>query len=368
MKVLHFFKTYYPDTFGGVEQVIYQLAEGGRRYGVESEVLFLSPRGSASGEVYGGHITHRSKQDLNLASTGFSFSVFRDFADLARQADVVHYHFPWPFMDLVHFAVRLNKPSVVSYHSDIVKQKTLLRLYQPLMHKFLDSVGHIVAASPNYVKTSPILHRYADKVSVIPYGLDKASYSSPDASTFAKWRAMLGERFFLFVGAFRYYKGLHTLLDAAKGSGYPIVLVGDGPIRKELEDQAARLGLGNIHFLGALPDEDKAALLQLCYAMVFPSHLRSEAFGISLLEGAMHGKPMISCEIGTGTTYINIDQQTGFAVPPEDSAAMRNAMDTLWHQPELAEKMGGEAEQRYFQLFTAEKMVQQYANLYQSLH
>lgn len=368
MKVLHFFKTYYPDTFGGIEQVIYQLAEGGRRYGIESEVLSLSTRGPARGEVYGNHITHRSKQDLNLASTGLSLSAFRDFAELARQADVVHYHFPWPFMDLVHFAARLNKPSVVSYHSDIVKQKALLCLYQPLMHKFLGSVGHIVAASPNYVETSPVLCRYAHKVSVIPYGLDKALYPSPKVQTLAKWRAILGGRFFLFVGAFRYYKGLHTLLEAAKGSDYPIVLVGDGPICHELKDQATRLGLENMHFVGALPDEDKAALLQLCYAMVFPSHLRSEAFGISLLEGAMHGKPMVSCEIGTGTTYINIDQQTGLAVPPENSVALRKAMDALWYQPELAERMGIQAEQRYFQLFTAEKMVQQYANLYQSLH
>ena len=67
--------------------------------------------------------------------------------------------------------------------------------------------------------------------------------------------------------------------------------------------------------LGALDDADKVALLTLCYAVAFPSHLRSEAFGISLLEGAMYGKPMISSEIGTGTSYINIDGETGLVVP-----------------------------------------------------
>ena len=60
------------------------------------------------------------------------------------------------------------------------------------------------------------------------------------------------------------------------------------------------------------------ALLALSYAILFPSHLRSEAFGISLLEGAMFGKPLISSEIGTGTTYINIDGKTGVVVPPSD--------------------------------------------------
>jgi glycosyltransferase involved in cell wall biosynthesis len=74
--------------------------------------------------------------------------------------------------------------------------------------------------------------------------------------------------------------------------------------------------------------------------VAFPSHLRSEAFGISLLEGAMYGKPMISSEIGTGTTYINIDQQTGLVVPPSDPQALREAMRTLWDDPQLAQEMG----------------------------
>jgi len=103
-------------------------------------------------------------------------------------------------------------------------------------------------------------------------------------------------------------------------------------------------GLSNIHFLGFLPDEDKVALLTLCYAVLFPSHLRSEAFGISLLEGAMYGKPLISSEIGTGTSFINIANETGFVVPPSDPLALRQAMQTLWQNPEMASEMGRKAE------------------------
>jgi rhamnosyl/mannosyltransferase len=127
------------------------------------------------------------------------------------------------------------------------------------------------------------------------------------------------------------------------------------------------LGLRNVHFLGTLEDEDKAALLQLCYAIVFPSHLRSEAFGISLLEGAMFGKPMISSEIGTGTSFINIHGETGLVVPPSDPAAFRNAMSRLWSNPDMAADMGRSAEARYWELFTAEKMAAGYASLYREL-
>ncbi|PYG96392.1 glycosyl transferase family 1, partial [Arthrobacter stackebrandtii] len=215
IKVLHFFKTYYPDSMGGIEQVIFQIAEGTRALGVQSEVLYLSPRGAARNEAVGSHLTHRSKLDLHVASTGFSLSAMKDFAELAGQADIVHYHFPWPYMDLVHFLARLNKPTVVSYHSDIIKQKWLLKLYQPLMNRFLSSVDRIVVSSPNYAAHSPVLTHFKDKLAVIPFGLDRATYPRATAEKLAYWRARLGERFFLFVGALRYYKGLDYLLQAA---------------------------------------------------------------------------------------------------------------------------------------------------------
>jgi rhamnosyl/mannosyltransferase len=197
--------------------------------------------------------------------------------------------------------------------------------------------------------------------------LNKAGYPQPDAQRMNRWRQQLGDKFFLFVGVMRYYKGLHILLDALKDVDYPVVIVGAGPLELELHAQAQALGLRNIHFLGRLGDEDKVALLQLSYAIVFPSHLRSEAFGISLLEGAMYGKPMISSEIGTGTSYINIHNETGLVVPPSNPQAFREAMRTLWDDPVRAAAMGVKAEARYRQLFTADDMGRKWTELYQEL-
>lgn len=367
MRVLHFYKTSFPDTMGGVEQVINQIARGANKLGVKTDVLSLTPERVPRTIEIDGYLAHRARLDLQIASTGFSVSAFLRFAQLAKKADVIHYHFPWPFMDVVHFATMVKKPTVVTYHSDIIRQKHLLKIYRPLKWKFLGDMSRIVATSPNYLATSDVLAKYRHKVSVIPIGLDKATYPVPSSEKLAYWRNKLGRKFFLFVGVIRYYKGLHILMEAAKGTDYPIVIVGAGPIEEELKQQAAQLGLQYIHFLGHLPDEDKVALLTLCYGVLFPSHLRSEAFGISLLEGAMYGKPMISSEIGTGTTFINIANETGLVVPPSDPAALRQAMQYLWEHPEQATEMGLRAEERYWKHFTADQMVRSYVDLYGDL-
>jgi rhamnosyl/mannosyltransferase len=367
MRVLHFFKTYYPDSVGGIEQVIRQLCIGTGHLGVVNQVLSLSRHKDLRPFEFEGHTVTRVPLNFEIASNGFSLAAIGELARLAAASDVVHYHFPWPFMDLAHFIARVNKPSVLTYHSDIVRQKHLLRLYQPLKHRFLQSVDTIVATSPNYLASSAVLDRYRDKTRIITYGLDKSTYPRPDPARLAAWRARVGPRFFLFVGVLRYYKGLHILLDAVAGTDYPVVIVGAGPIEQELKAHAERLGLRHVMFVGAVEDLDKVALLELCYAVAFPSHLRSEAFGISLLEGAMFGKPMISSEIGTGTSYINIDQQTGLVVPPSDPAALRAAMRTLWDDPARARAMGVRAQARYHELFTSEQMAGSYTELYREL-
>lgn len=367
MRVLHFFKTSLPDTIGGIEQVIHQIAIGANKLGLATDVLSLTSNAAERTVEMDGYLVHRARMDFQVASTGFSASAFIRFSQLANKADIIHYHFPWPFMDIVHFATRVKKPTLVSYHSDIVRQKHLLKLYSPLMNKFLASVDCIVATSPNYLETSDVLKKFLDKVIVIPIGLDKATYQQPTQDNLQYWRGRFGGKFYLFVGVLRYYKGLHILLEAAQGTNFPIVIVGSGPIEQELKLQAIQLGLHNVHFLGQLSDMDKVTLLMLSYGIVFPSHLRSEAFGISLLEGAMYGKAMISSEIGTGTTFINIGSETGLVIPPGDPVALRQAMQYLWDHPEEVAEMGRRAEERYWQNFTADKMVSSYVNLYQKL-
>jgi O-antigen biosynthesis rhamnosyltransferase len=367
VRILHFYKTHLPDSLGGTQSFIHQLARGTVERGHVVDVLFLSRQLRSQPVTIENYSAHPARLSFELASTGFSSSVFRQFANLADSADIIHYHFPWPFMDLVHFATRVSKPTVVTYHSDIIRQRLALQFYRPLRSLFLGNVSRIVATSANYFATSKILQHYKSKTSVIPIGLDRSTYSRPSDAVSESLRERFGNRFFLFVGVLRYYKGLHILLDAIAHTDLSVVIVGAGPIEQDLREQAARLKLSNVFFLGAVSDEEKAALLTLCFAVVFPSHLRSEAFGISLLEGAMFGKPMISSEIGTGTSFVNIDGETGLVVPPSDPDALRRAMTYLLEHPEQAERMGQNARLRYEELFTADIMVSKYLDLYDEM-
>lgn len=366
LKVLHFYKTFSENQFGGGESFIRHLTHATTQLGCENTVLSLST--CPDPPLQTAHYRHvQAKENLSIASTSFSVSVFSTFAKLAAQADLVHYHFPWPFMDVVHFITRTGKPSVVTYHSDIVRQKNLLRIYQPLMHRFLDSVDVIAATSPNYVASSPVLQRNLHKTQAIAIGLEEALYPKANPEAVSALHQRFGARFFLFVGVLRYYKGLQYLLDACVHSPWPLVIVGAGPVEHELKQQALRLNLNNIHFIGQTDDQNKADLLAACYAMVFPSHLRSEAFGISLLEGAMFAKPMVCSEIGTGTSYVNQHHVTGLVVPPADSNALKNALQQLWDNPALAAQYGMAARQRYLNLFTAQNMGRAYTEIYKNL-
>jgi rhamnosyl/mannosyltransferase len=368
MRVLHFYRTYLPDTIGGAEQAIYHLCRAGSDFGVESRVLTLTSQAGAQSRIsLPGHEVERVVSRFKIASVELSWRVLRRFRELASEADVVHYHFPWPMGDIAHLSAKLDKPSVVTYHADIQRQRHLLALYRPVMHRFLSGVDRIVATSPNYVATSEVLQSYRHKIESVPLGLTRAYFPTPDEAVLRGWKERIGTPFFLFVGVFRYYKGLPILIEAIRRTGYPVVLVGDGPLHQEIRALAQKLGVTSAHFTGALSETDKMALIHLSRAIVFPSPNRAEAFGMSLLEGAMMGKPMITCEIGTGTSYVNAHGTTGLVVAPNDPAELASAMQALWENPDLCERMGHGAALRFEDFFTAHRTASAYRRIYEAV-
>jgi len=361
MRILHVFKTFLPETKGGVEQFILQLAHGMQDKGVVSDIFCLSSEGDSE-FFFKGLRVYACRRDLNLFSTGFSISAFRRLRHIVDNYDLIHYHFPWPFMDILHLYV--GRPRcVVTYHSDVVKQVALYNFYRPLMNRFFDTVQCIVSTSPQYAKSSVVLNEWAHKVEIVPIGLNYNTYPLASSERLSYWRSVVGEGFFLFVGALRYYKGLNYLLKAAEGSGLSIVIAGSGPLERALRSEIRNKMLSSVSMVGSVSEEDKVCLMQLCRAVVFPSHLRSEAFGISLLEGAMYGKPLVCCDIDTGTTFVNRNSCTGIVVPPGDVFALREAMISLCDD-DFASRMGAGARARFLEFFQSAKMVDGYFDIY----
>lgn len=283
---------------------------------------------------------------------------------------MIHYHFPWPFADLLHLLIRPKAPAVMTYHSDIVRQRWLGRAYAPLMQSMLKSMDAIVATSPAYAATSPVLSSPAhrDRVQVIPLGIDEHTYPQyGDDRILQRLGIAADEPFFMFIGVMRYYKGLHILLEASGRVKARVVLAGSGPKMAELRQQARALGLNNVIFAGQVTDAEKMSLLRHCLAFVLPSHLRSEAFGMVLVEAAMCGKPMVSCEIGTGTSFVNLDGQTGFVVLPESPYDMAERLNQMLSDRILTETLGLAARKRYDEHFSGSALGQAYVRLYRDL-
>ncbi len=375
VRVLHVFKSDYHQSKGGIENAIRHMTIASARLGAQNTILCIGDNTlSKHYNEYKGNDAGLQQNaatrvivcpaTLSYDSLAFSRIMVGRFKSLLREHDLVHYHFPFPQQDMMHLCFKPQIPSVLTYHSDIVRQRILYEFYKPLLQAFLSRVDAIVATSENYMLSSRILRRFKKRAWTIPLGLDEAYYPRADPWALQQWEARVGRDFFLFIGVLRYYKGLDILLQAASKTAQRFVIAGIGPMQDYLRSVARRLGLQNVVFSGSISETDKAALFHLCRALVLPSHMRSEAFGLALVEGAMFGRPLISCEIGTGTSFINQHKYTGLVVRRSDPEALLNAVHTLARNPQLCETYGKNARKRYLERFTADIQARQYLALY----
>ncbi|MGB8420015.1 glycosyltransferase [Paraburkholderia sp.] len=371
MRVVHVYRTYFPDPPGGLQEAIRQIALSTRACGVEPRILTLSPTPTPTALDYPEGLVVRAKSWAAPASCDLGGpGALVKYREMVDWADVVHFHFPWPFADVLHLLGRTKKPTVMTYHSDIVRQKALGAVYGPLMRRTLGSMSAVVATSPAYAQTSETLAACVSKerLKTIPLGIiDYRDAPHPaDAQRDMANRLGIadGEPYFLALGVLRYYKGLHTLVEAARHVKAKIVIAGSGPERERLAALAQQTGASNVVFAGQVTHEEKVALLKGCRAMVLPSHLRSEAFGMVLVEAEMFGKPIVCCEVGSGTSYVNENGVTGFVVAPEQPQELARAMNALLGDDDLAARMGHAARARYEALFSGEALGNAYSALY----
>lgn len=370
MQVLNVYRTYFPDPPGGLQEAIRQICLSTADKGISNLIYTLSPKPEPRVLMKPEAKVVRSRSWVAPASCDIGGkTAFSTYSKLANESDILHHFFPWPFADVLHAAVQPDKPVVLTYISDVVRQRVLGTLYEPLMWRILKKVKVVVANCPAYAENSPVLtHRsIRDKVRVIPLGIDENSYPMLGDNGVLDRLSIAHEPFFLFIGVLRYYKGIHYLIQAAKKIGIKIVIAGSGPEGEKLIKLVDELGARNIVFAGQVSNAEKVTLLKFCRALILPSHLRSEAYGMVLVEASMMGKPMISCEIGTGTSFVNIHEETGLVVSPEKPVELTQAMLTLLTDDELVFRMGLAARKRYEMLFSGKALGQAYASVYQEL-
>lgn len=364
-RVLHVYKDFYPVP-GGIEGHIRDLTARLRALGIAASVLVTAPDRRTRWEVLFGVPVTKAGRLAELASTPISFRLCLEL--WRSDADIYHLHFPYPLGE-VAYLLRPRGRLVITYHSDIVRQRTLLQLYRPLLGRLLRRADAILVTSPQYLRSSPFLRPVAAKCRVVPLGIDPGRFDAFDPDRVAAWRAKLGSPLVLFVGRFRYYKGLDCLVEALRlVPAARLALVGDGPEGPRLRRLVAEYGLGSrVAFLGALPDEELPALYRAADVYVLPATERSEAFGISLLQAMAAGLPVVTTELGTGTSHVNRHGETGLVVPPRDPGALAAALAELLADPQRRRAMGAAGRRRVEAEFTLDRMVAEVLRVYREV-
>jgi glycosyltransferase involved in cell wall biosynthesis len=305
---------------------------------------------------------------FTIASTPFSIGYIMNFKKHADWADVIHNHFPWPFFDFLNFIFDFNKPIVVTYHSDVVKQKFLNIFYNFFVMRSFSKAFKLVATSNNYLSSSLILSKneFKKKCLIIPLAIkDLHSFpSNNDIHAVLKKYGLKSKTYVIFIGVLRYYKNVSLLLEAAPYINADILIVGDGPFKFACQKIITNQNIKNVHLLGSVSEADKSALLNLSSLLVLPSHLRSEAFGMVLLEASMHGKPMVTLDIATGTSFVNLDNKTGFVLKSNNFIKLSLAINKILSDSSLAREMGKNARCRFDKFFKKQTMIRKYERLY----
>lgn len=366
LNILEINKAYFPHV-GGIETLVRQYSEElGKMDGVRVRTLVCRDgRGKTIRERLNGVDLTRAGSLGTYFSCPLSFSFIRLFRKMAKDADVVHINVPFPLADAALLLSGFKGRVVVSWHSDVVKQKKLMLLYKPLMMKMLKRADCIITATEGHINGSEFLPPFRNKCCVIPYGLDTEKYLSIERVPFLTEKLTSKDNIkVFFTGRLVYYKGVDILLKAfTKIRGCELFIAGTGELESELKAFAAKHDMSDkVHFLGFLPDEQLKQAFADCDIFVLPSVQRSEAFGIVQQEAMVYGKPVINTDLPSGVPFVSIHGKTGLTVPPSDPKALAAAVNRLAYDKDLREKFGKNAAKRVLECYREENIIREIYN------
>lgn len=371
MKVLQVCKFYQP-VMGGIETVAWELAEGFARAGVKGDVLCSNQRRVTEQQGFAsGYEVVRASSLGMLLSTSMAPAMIGELRRMGSDCDIIHVHMPDPMAALAIWMVRPKARLVVHWHSDVVRQRRAMRFYEPLQRWLLERADAIVATSAAYMQASQALKPWLDKVAVIPIGIGDNRGQDHAPRTAALREQFAGRRIIFALGRMTYYKGFDVLIEAARNLPDDVVVVigGDGPELARHRETVERLGLGDKVILpGHIDDGDLPSYYEACDIFCMSSTVRSEAYGVTIVEAMVMGKPVVATDIvGSGVPWVNVHGVTGFNTPVGQALPLAATLSRLLADEKLRERMGNAARQRYLQEFHADGMTQRTMALYDSL-
>ena len=354
---------------GGVERVVQDIAVAGA-VDFDVTVLVVNDRRENVVEQQNGYRVRKLARQGKLLSAPLAFDYIPEFRRLAATADIINIHSPYPPVELAASVTRAAAPLVDTYHFDIVRQRMVAPFYRPLLNATLSRCRRIVVSNPNLAATSFVLQQFRDRVECIPFGVNPDEYilSPEEEARAAELRHRFRRPVVLFAGRLVYYKGVEYLVRAAAECDIELVIVGQGPLLVPLSKLARQLSIADrVHFLPHLERRELICHFHACDLFVLPSSARSEAFGLVMLDAMACAKPVVSTELGTGTSWVNQDGKTGSVVPPCDHRALAAAIGRFATDPALRLRAGQAAVERLRTVFTKQSFAASYRALFRSL-
>ncbi len=376
MNVVHVYKDYYP-VLGGMENHIRQLAEAQAAQGHQVTVLVTNTSSRTTRETLNGVRVVKAGRQVNVQSAPLSLTFPFLLRQLTAQADIAHLHAPYPPGEAVNFWLGRAKRTVITWHSDVVRQKMLLRLYAPMLRRVIEHADCILTTSDTYARSSPWLRDVPGKRVTVPLGVDTMRFGSNPATVaraqqirtdlLSHWSASTSSpTVLLSVGRLRYYKGLDDLIRAMPSLPEALAIIaGQGPMETAWRQLAVEQGVADrVCFVGDVSDDDLPAYYHSADIYVLPANERAEAFGIAVLEAMASGLPVVCTEVGTATSWVNQHGVTGLVTPAKDPDALAQAIQLLQGNPNLRQRMGAAARQRTEAEFTLNKMIERVMDVY----
>jgi glycosyltransferase involved in cell wall biosynthesis len=361
MEILHLGK-YFPPEPGGMEVVVKSFAEATAGE-LGNYCLVASKDGPTRVERSGAVTVHYLRELGTVLLTPVLPSLPRVLTRLRkeRRFQAILLHYPNPMAVLALFLSLRFLPKrekiVLWHHADVLLEerwkRALYGLFRPVEEWVFRRTDAFVAATPHHVACSDTFRRFADRTAIIPYAIPDGWFdvSDADRSAAGMAREAMGGRFLLFVGRLVPYKGLETLLRAADRIPCAIAVIGTGPLDAALRKEIASRGLeGKVRLLGRV--DDLRPYYLGCDFFVLPSVTTLEGFGIVQIEAMALGKPVVSSDLPSGVTYVNVDGETGLTFHVGDDAGLAAACNRLLTDPGRRERLGKNARKRTFEIFS----------------
>lgn len=369
LRVLHFAK-YAFERPGGMERHVEALTRGLAAVGVDVTVLAYDPTGAARLRVVDGVHLEPVRPLFHLGSQAVAPGMIGRARRLSRLApfDVVHEHWPDPLAHAMANFVPGRPARVMSWHSDIIRQKWLGPVFLQ-MARLLPRPDAVVGATSRHLQSEQVAEfAPPERRHVIPYGIDVGPLAAT-AQTLARasaLRAAHGGPIVFALGRHVYYKGFEVLIDAMAQVPGVLVLGGEGPLTEALRARAAPLG-SRVVFAGVIPDAELPAYFHACDVFCLPSVAPAEAFGIVQAEAMACGKPVINTWLHSGVNELAAHEVSALTVAPGDPGALAAALRRVLGDAALAQRLGAAGRQRVLRDFTVEAMVRKTLDLYAAL-